>query len=115
MSGCDVARPRARFGQLAHDAQLVLHAPPAPPLPPGDDLHHAVHRHTSSTNLRRTLRCRAGHTQAAHTGRLHKECNLIERFFNKLKQFRRVATRYDKLLANYEGFVQLAAIAILLR
>ena len=46
---------------------------------------------------------------------LYKDRNLIERFFNKLKQFRRVATRYDKLLANYEGFVQLAAIAILLR
>jgi putative transposase len=28
---------------------------------------------------------------------LYKERNLIERFFNKLKQFRRVATRYDKL------------------
>lgn len=36
----------------------------------------------------------------------------IERFFNKLKQFRRVATRYDKLLANFMGFVELAAIAI---
>ncbi len=46
---------------------------------------------------------------------LYKERNLIERFFNKLKQFRRVATRYDKLLVNYEGFVHLAAIAILLR
>ena len=46
---------------------------------------------------------------------LYKERNLIERFFNKLKQFRRVATRYDKLLATYEGFVQIAAIAILLR
>ena len=46
---------------------------------------------------------------------LYKERNLIERFFNKLKQFRRLATRYDKLLVNYEGFVQLAAIAILLR
>lgn len=33
----------------------------------------------------------------------------IERFFNRLKQFRRVATRYDKLLANFRGFVQLAA------
>jgi putative transposase len=38
--------------------------------------------------------------------------NLIERFFNKLKQFRRVATRYDKLLANFMGFVKIAAIAI---
>lgn len=46
---------------------------------------------------------------------LYKERNLVERFFNKLKQFRRVATRYDKLLANYRGFVILAAIAILLR
>ncbi len=46
---------------------------------------------------------------------LYKERNLVERFFNKLKQFRRVATRYDKLLANYRGFVLLAAIAILLR
>jgi putative transposase len=46
---------------------------------------------------------------------LYKERNLIERFFNKLKQFRRVATRYDKLLVNFMGFVKLAAIAIWLR
>jgi putative transposase len=46
---------------------------------------------------------------------LYKERNLIERFFSKLKHFRRVATRYDKLLANFMGFVTLAAIAILLR
>ena len=46
---------------------------------------------------------------------LYKERNRIERFFNKLKQFRRVATRYDKLLVNFMGFVKLAAIAIWLR
>jgi putative transposase len=46
---------------------------------------------------------------------LYRERNLAARFFNKLKQFRRVATRYDKLLPNYRGFVQLAAIAVLLR
>jgi putative transposase len=46
---------------------------------------------------------------------LYKERNLIERFSNKLKQFRRVATRYDKLLVNFMGFVKLAAIAIWLR
>ena len=51
----------------------------------------------------------------AHDTALYKERNLIERFFNKLKQFRRVATRYDKLLANFMGFVKLAAVAILLR
>ena len=46
---------------------------------------------------------------------LYKERNIIERFFNKLKQFRRVATRYDKLLPNFMGFVKLAAIAIWLK
>ena len=46
---------------------------------------------------------------------LYKERNIIERFFNKLKQFRRVATRYDKLLVNFMGFVKLAAIAIWLK
>ncbi len=50
-----------------------------------------------------------------HDPALYKERNRVERFFNKLKQFRRVATRYDKLLANFLGFVTLAAIAILLR
>jgi len=46
---------------------------------------------------------------------LYKERNLVERFFNKLKHFRRVATRYDKLLVNFLGFVKIAAIAILMR
>jgi putative transposase len=51
----------------------------------------------------------------AYDVELYKERNIIERFFNKLKQFRRVATRYDKLLNNFMGFVKLAAIAIWLK
>jgi putative transposase len=51
----------------------------------------------------------------AYNTELYKERNLIERFFNKLKQFRRVATRYDKLLVNFMGFVKFAAIMIWLR
>jgi len=54
-------------------------------------------------------------TPRAYDKDLYKERNLIERFFNKLKQFRRVATRYDKLLVNFMGFVKLAAIAIWLK
>ena len=53
--------------------------------------------------------------QRHYDAELYKERNRIERFFNKLKQFRRVATRYDKLLANFRGFVLIAAIAIWLR
>ena len=41
--------------------------------------------------------------------------NLVERFFNKIKQCRRVATRYDKLAANYLAFVKLACIRLWLR
>jgi hypothetical protein len=40
---------------------------------------------------------------------------LVERFFNKIKQSRRVATRHDKLAANYLAFVQLASIRLWLR
>src|SRR5450756_3254130 len=43
---------------------------------------------------------------------LHRACNLVERFFNRIKQCRRVATRYDKLAANYLAFIKLAAIRI---
>ena len=53
--------------------------------------------------------------QRPYDADLYKERNIIERFFNRLKQFRRVATRYDKLLANFMGFVKLAAIAIWLK
>jgi putative transposase len=53
--------------------------------------------------------------QRPYDTELYKERNRIERFFNKLKHFRRVATRYDKLLANFMGFVKLAAIAIWLK
>ena len=46
---------------------------------------------------------------------LYRARNLVERFFNKIKQCRRIATRYDKLAANYLAFIKLAAIRIWLR
>src|SRR6187399_914375 len=39
----------------------------------------------------------------------------VERFFNRIKHCRRIATRYDKLAANYLAFVQLASIRLWLR
>lgn len=45
---------------------------------------------------------------------LYRERNLIERFFNKLKQFRAIATRYDKLKSTFLAAVQFASIIILL-
>ena len=46
---------------------------------------------------------------------LYRSRNLVERFFNKIKHCRRVATRYDKLAANYLAFIQLASIRLWLR
>ena len=45
---------------------------------------------------------------------LYWERNLIERFFNKLKHFRAIATRYDKLAKIFLAGVQLASAIILL-
>lgn len=40
---------------------------------------------------------------------LYQERNLVERFFSKIKHFRRIATRYDKLARNYRSFILLVA------
>ena len=46
---------------------------------------------------------------------LYKERHLVECFFQKIKWFRRVATRYDKSDDSFLAFVYLAAITILLK
>jgi transposase len=46
---------------------------------------------------------------------LYRARNLVERFFNKIKQCRRIATRYDRLAANYLAFIKLASIRVWLR
>lgn len=43
----------------------------------------------------------------------YKERHVVECFFNKMKSFRRVATRYDKLASSFFAFVLLAAIWLL--
>ena len=45
---------------------------------------------------------------------LYRERNLIERLFNKLKHFRAIATRYDKLAKIFLAGVHLACAVILL-
>ena len=46
---------------------------------------------------------------------LYRMRNRVERFFNKLKQFRRIATRYEKLAANYLAMIKIGMIRIWLR
>jgi transposase len=42
----------------------------------------------------------------------YRQRNQVERLINRLKQFRRVATRYEKLAENYVAMVTLAAILL---
>lgn len=53
--------------------------------------------------------------QRTYDTHLYKERNQVERLFNKLKNFRRVATRYDKLDVAFLSFIHLAAIYLWLK
>lgn len=46
---------------------------------------------------------------------LYRERNLAERFWSKAKQFRRVATRYEKKAVNFLAFVKVAAMMVMLQ
>ena len=51
----------------------------------------------------------------AFSSYLYRYRNLIERFFNKLKHYRAVATRYDKTPENFLAAIQLASARIWMR
>ena len=68
------------------------------------------------TGARANIPPKANRKQAIpFSARVYKQRNLIERFFNKLKYFRRIATRYDKLGRHYLAMIKLAAIPVRLR
>ena len=46
---------------------------------------------------------------------VYRQRNLVERFFNKLKHFRRIATRYDKLARNFLAALFVASTRLWLR
>jgi transposase len=46
---------------------------------------------------------------------LYEERNLVERFFNKIKHFRRIATRYEKTVVSFASMLFLVGAVIWLR
>jgi transposase len=50
--------------------------------------------------------------QRFHDRHLYKSRNLVERFFCRIKQFRRIATRYDKLAERFASFTAVCASVI---
>ena len=60
-------------------------------------------------------RARAGADQPTFDPERYRERNTVERGFGRFKQWRGIATRYDKYARTYLGGVLLAAIIILAR
>jgi transposase len=58
---------------------------------------------------------RSRKVQIPHDEDAYKDRNRIERCFNKLKHFRRFATRYDRRTSYYLAFIHLAAVMLWLR
>jgi hypothetical protein len=59
---------------------------------------------------------RSNRKQQYHCGRhLYKERHLVECFINKIKHYRRIFSRFDKLARRYLGFLSFAGALIWLR
>lgn len=69
----------------------------------------------SDQKSHRKAKGRAGGRPPAFDPVIYKHRNVVERFFNRVKEFRAVATRYDKLARNYQTGIVLAGIIVFLR
>lgn len=72
--------------------------------------------HVAQRNMTAVIPSNASRSRAIpHDPDLYKERHLVECFINKIKHFRRVATRYDKTIASYASFVAVAASMVWMR
>jgi transposase len=72
-----------------------------------------VRRYLRRLGIRITIARRSNeHRGGAFDREIYRTRNLIERLINRLKHFRRVATRYEKRAENYRAMLTLAAIKI---
>jgi len=66
-----------------------------------------LHRkHIRCTIARRSNERRRGAFNKAH----YRKRNIVERLINRLKQFRRIATRYEKRASNFAAMITIASI-----
>ena len=114
------AEARIMRGDTRYDAMILDVG-----LPDGDgrDLCARLRRHgikavipvKEDQKQHRRGRGRAGGRPPAFDAGWYKQRNTVERCFSKLKQFRAVATRYDKRERIYQGTIDVASISIWLR
>ena len=72
---------------------------------------NAILQHLESTGIQAVIPSRVANRleQRPLDEHLYASRNLVERFFCRIKQFRRVATRYDKLSERFSSFVAISA------
>jgi transposase len=71
------------------------------------DFRHYLHRfHIRCTIARRSNQHRRGSFNKQH----YRKRNIVERLINRLKQFRRIATRYEKRATNFAAMITIASI-----
>jgi len=72
--------------------------------------------HLAARNMTAVIPSNASRARALpYDCHLYKERHLVELFINKIKHFRRVATRYDKTITSYASFVAVAACMLWMR
>jgi transposase len=99
---------------------VFAQVPPAPPL-----THAIMDKGYDSNGIRAQLLAedivpvippKSNRTEPlAYDTELYKLREKVERFFNNLKQFRRIATRYEKLSQTFLAFIHLVAAWILIK
>ena len=73
----------------------------------------AIRRYLRRHGIRLTIpRKRGEHRTGPFDRRLYRQRHKMERLINRLKQFRRIATRYEKRAANYLAMLYLATIIL---
>jgi putative transposase len=72
--------------------------------------------HLAQRNIAAVIPSNASRARAIPYDRhLYKERHLVELFINRIKHFRRIATRYDKTIASYASFVAVAGCMLWMR
>ena len=70
----------------------------------------AIRRYARQHGIRTTIPCKVNEWRKGPFDReVYKQRSLVERLINRLKQFRRLATRYEKPGANYRAMWVIAA------
>ncbi|MER9345169.1 hypothetical protein NKI41_31245 [Mesorhizobium sp. M0601] len=73
----------------------------------------AIREEIASANVEAVIQAKSNRRDPIpHDKAKYKWRNQIERLFNKLKNWRRIATRYDKTKGSYLGFLPIAAVKL---